>query len=165
MADFVTPGRLKRARMAARFVPEGSRVADVGCGKAMPLEAVLPVGSTYVPVDVVRRDARTLVVDLNVEPLPPLDVDVVIGLGLLEYLNDVPGFLTQLPSRAVMSYAPLEQTPGRDRAASGWKNSYTTESLSMAFQEAGFTIVDLIACTHKQWLWHLVRNPQGSAAP
>ena len=48
-------------------------VADLGCG-TMTLKSHLAPGTRYVPVDVVARDADTVVVDLNREPLPALAV-------------------------------------------------------------------------------------------
>jgi hypothetical protein len=155
MVDHVTEGRMERARIAAGFLPPGCCVADVGCGAAMPLEAVLPAGSRYLPVDVVKRDERTVVVDLNVERLPDLGADVVVALGLIEYLNDVPAFLGQIGCDAVISYAPADRLPTRDRASSGWKNSYTVESLSELFETTGFRIAAQVQCPGKQQIWSL----------
>src|SRR5688572_18805788 len=47
-----------RSEFAARFVPEGATLMDIGCGK-MAIEEMLPPGCTYIPVDLVRRDERT----------------------------------------------------------------------------------------------------------
>src|SRR5262249_11209127 len=54
------PGQLEaawepRAKLAARFVPAGARVLDIGCG-AMALERHLPAGCSYQPCDLVARD-------------------------------------------------------------------------------------------------------------
>jgi hypothetical protein len=159
MGDKVSPGRDERARIAASFIPAGLCVADVGCGSMMPLERHLPQGTRYIPVDVARRDARTVVVDLNVAPLPDLGADYAVGLGLLEYLNDVPGFLRQIPGNAVLSYAPVDQNRPRDRAESGWVNSYTVDDMSRLCQAAGFEIAELRPCPGSQMIWNLLAIP------
>lgn len=48
----------------ADYLGAGSKVVDLGCG-AMSLERHLPAGCQYVPSDLVARDARTRVCDLN----------------------------------------------------------------------------------------------------
>lgn len=154
--DEVSRGRAERMRIAASFVPPGAAVADIGCA-SMQLERFLPPGTRYIPVDVVARDPRTVVVDLNLARLPPLGADVVVVLGVLEYLNDVPGFVQQLQSDAIVSYAPYDLMPDRDRAASGWKNSYTTTGLGGLFERSGFAIRDLVPSPGKHMIWNLKR--------
>src|SRR5690349_18186690 len=58
-----------RAAIAAQLIAPGTRVADIGCG-AMRLEAHLRFGCTYLPSDVVARDERTVVADLNADGMP-----------------------------------------------------------------------------------------------
>src|SRR5271154_6684946 len=75
-----------RAAAAAEWLADAARVADLGCG-TMRLERFLRPGQGYLPVDVARRDERTLVLDLN-EPsdlarLPAADACAL--LGILEY--------------------------------------------------------------------------------
>lgn len=159
MGEKVSPGRDERARIAAGFIPAGLCVVDVGCGSMMPLERHLPPGTRYVPVDVARRDDRTVVVDLNVAPLPDLEADYVVALGLLEYLNDVPGFLRQIRCSAVLSYAPVDQQKSRNRAESGWANAYTVDDISRLCEAAGFEIADLRPCPGKQMIWNLRAMP------
>jgi hypothetical protein len=161
MGEKVSPGRDERARIAASYIPAGLCVVDVGCGSMMPLERHLPQRTRYVPVDVAPRDDRTVVVDLNVAPLPDLGAHYVVALGLLEYLNDVPGFLRQIPCNAVLSYAPVDQQKPRDRAESGWVNSYTVDAVGGLFEAAGFQIADLRRCPGKQMIWHLLATRGG----
>ena len=99
-------------------------MADIGCGD-MQLKSHLAAGCRYVPVDVVRRDVRTVVIDLNKQRLPDdLDVNAYVVLGLLEYLFDVPAFLNGLSGALVVSYNPVE---GReyDRTEHGWVNAFS----------------------------------------
>lgn len=165
MGDKISPGRDERAQIAARFIPNGCCVVDVGCGTMMPLERHLSPGTRYVPVDVVRRDARTVVVDLNVARLPDLKADYVVALGVLEYLNDVPGFLEQIDCNAIFSYAPVDLEKPRDRAASGWVNSYTIEEIGRLFLRAGFQIAERQPCPGNQMIWNLSVAPGHSFLP
>jgi hypothetical protein len=87
------PARLEaawqaRSVLAADLVPAGTRVLELGCG-AMTLERSLPFGCAYQPCDVVARDERTIVIDLNVHGIPEAAVaacDLVVMLGVWEYL-------------------------------------------------------------------------------
>jgi len=85
----------RRAEAASRFIDPGMRVLDVGCA-AMLVEPHLPPGCTYLPLDCVARDERTFVCDLNSETLPPIQADIAVVLGVLEYLYDIPLFLQRL---------------------------------------------------------------------
>ncbi len=153
----VSPLPSERARLVASFIRAPCRVMDLGCGR-MHVEAYLPAGSHYIPVDVAARDDRTVVVDLNVAPLPDLRPDVVTGLGVLEYLIDVPGLLRQIKCDAIFTYAPQDRMPTRDRAASGWMNDYTTGALSTLMESVGFQIDSLVPCPGNQLIWNLKRN-------
>ena len=68
-AKQLEPAWEARSVMTADFIAAGTRVLDIGCG-AMKLERHLPYGATYQPCDVVARDNRTIVVDLNTQSLP-----------------------------------------------------------------------------------------------
>ena len=62
-----------RATAAAAWLADASSVTDLGCG-TMSLERYLRPEQRYVPVDLLPRDERTLVLDLNksldIERLP-----------------------------------------------------------------------------------------------
>lgn len=134
-----------RAEVASRFIPMGADVVDLGCG-AMALERFLPAGCSYQPVDVVRRDARTIVCDLNRRELPEdalAKADVVTMLGVLEYLYDLPAFLTRLAAigkPAIVSYCATDFTSQLDRAALGWVNHYDLTGLVQQILAAGFSV-------------------------
>ncbi len=85
----------KRTQLAAAWLQDDTIVADIGCG-LMALEACLPSGTTYVPIDVVARDRRTIVVDLNRDPLPAVQCSAAVMLGVLEYIDDTARVLQQL---------------------------------------------------------------------
>ena len=54
-AASLEPAWDQRAEVAAGFVPAGSRVLDLGCGR-MALKRFLPTGCTYQPCDLIARD-------------------------------------------------------------------------------------------------------------
>lgn len=132
-------GQWDRRSVLASHWLEGHRVVgDLGCGQ-MSLERHLSKGTRYVPVDVVARDERTVVVDLNREPPPNIEVDAWVALGLLEYLFDVPRLLGQLRGVLVTSYNPTDLCAD-NRLAHAWVNAYSMVELENAFELTGWTI-------------------------
>jgi hypothetical protein len=121
-----------RAVVAGDWILAGTRVLDIGCG-AMALERHLPFGSVYQPCDIVARDARTIVADLNAEGLPATAVgeaDLVVMLGVWEYLykpGDVFAALARAGKPILCSYCAVELTSHLDRRALGWVNDLSLE--------------------------------------
>ncbi|MFM9862418.1 MAG: hypothetical protein ACKVRO_02325 [Micropepsaceae bacterium] len=120
-----------RAVTAAAFVKVGTRVLDIGCG-AMALERHLPFGASYQPCDIVARDARTIVADLNANGAP-LDAvakaDLVTMLGVWEYIykpGDLFAAFAATGKPILCSYCDAALTPdtGRRRTL-GWVNDFT----------------------------------------
>lgn len=143
-----------RSELAAKLLEGCNTVVDLGCGM-MPLRNHLAPNTDYIPVDAIRRNENTIVVDLNKESLPKLNADGWAALGLLEYLFDVAGLLRQLSGTVVTSYNPIDRTDAV-RRAHAWVNDYRTEDLEQIFSKCGFTIVsrhDL----EGQWVWKLER--------
>jgi len=134
--DAVWDGRAKRA---ATYIPAGSRVLDLGCG-AMALERYLAEGCSYQPCDLVARDPRTLVCDFNAGDFPVgFDCDVVSVLGVLEYIADVPAFMTKvraLNCSVVLSYNASDK-PGYPTGVP-WVNHYTQSDIIALCVAAGF---------------------------
>lgn len=132
-----------RARQAASFIPAGATVLDLGCG-AMALEGFLPLGSSYLPCDVVQRDSRTLLCDFNEQPIEkPAAATHVTCLGVLEYMHEPQAFLRQLRSfqiPIVLSYCPTDFTAHLDRRALGWVNHFSLRELCAELNTQGFHI-------------------------
>jgi hypothetical protein len=132
-----------RAGLAAQMIPAYARVMDVGCG-AMDLERALPEGCVYLPCDLVARDARTVVCDLNKGEFPTGgDADVVTMLGVLEYVLDPDALLAKVRALGrpfVCSYSITDRAPQLDRAAQGWINSYDFAALERVMRKAGFRL-------------------------
>jgi hypothetical protein len=123
-----------RAMTAANFIPAGTRVLDIGCG-AMALERHLPLGCTYQPSDIVARDARTIVADLNAGGLPHDTVasaDLVVMLGVWEYIYDPAGLFAAFAKTGkpiLCSYCDASLTPDMDRRrALGWVNDFKLDA-------------------------------------
>jgi hypothetical protein len=136
----------ERARAAVAHVQPGMRVLDIGCG-SMALETLLPEGCHYLPLDCVRRDERTIVCDLNREPFPAVEADMALGLGVLEYLYDVPRFLRLLRAavpRVLLTYHPNDRNIGRDRWKLGWVNALNSAELVALLRHAGFKSVQVV---------------------
>ncbi|MBI1212303.1 MAG: hypothetical protein GC190_12625 [Alphaproteobacteria bacterium] len=135
-----------RAVVAAQLIPAGMRVADIGCG-AMRLEAHLPFACTYVPSDVVKRDERTVVADLNAADLPEEflpGVDIVAMLGVWEYLyNPERTFaaLARAGKPLVTSYCAVDLAPHFDRGALGWVNEMTGDQFVALAAAHGYRAV------------------------
>ena len=156
-ADLQLPDALpwqRRASIVGPLLGDCDSVADLGCG-VMLLRPFLRPGTRYVPVDIVARDEETVVVDLNQQPLPKLDVDGWAVVGLLEYLYDVPALFRALTGMVVTTYNPVDLSD-RPRAENAWVNSYDTEGLEAVFAAAGWRIV-VRETLGAQRIWKLTR--------
>jgi hypothetical protein len=143
----------ERAAWAAQWLAGCRVVADLGCG-SMLLERRL-TSAAYIPVDVVRRDARTIVVDLNVTPLPPLAADGYAALGLIEYLFDPSALLEAVRGQLVVSYNPTDLCSD-ERMAHAWVNAYDTLTMQSMITEAGW-VIESTTIIGTQRLWVLRR--------
>jgi len=152
-----------RAEKAAWLLGGCDSVVDIGSGR-MLLEKHLEPGTRYVPVDVVRRDQRTIVVDLNDSSEWPEAVsgDAAAILGVVEYLYDLERFMGRLSSRfdrAVVSYSvsDLSGLP-QVRLANGWTNTFSRAELEGTFSIHGWSVTDAFRVDSVQWMWHLVKS-------
>ncbi len=108
----------------AAYIDKTGTVADFGCGM-MWLEQFLGEGNTYLPIDYIRRDERTVVADFNNDPFPKVSGEVAFLSGSLEYVKDLKGFIQNLTAadfpQIVISYCTLEKNPDmRARRALNW---------------------------------------------
>ena len=77
----------------------------------MALEAYLPRSTMYVPMDVVARDSGAIVFDTNKAPIPVVDGGAAAMLGVLEYVEDITGVLSQLRAFPNLLQPYLAQRP------------------------------------------------------
>ncbi|HLZ74625.1 class I SAM-dependent methyltransferase [Phenylobacterium sp.] len=132
-----------RAGLAAQMIPAYAKVLDIGCG-AMDLARMLPEGCEYQPCDLVARDERTIVCDLNAGEFPDgAQPDVVSMLGVLEYIREPLDLLRKvraLNCPLVCSYSITDRRPGLDRAGQGWINGFDFAALQALMGQAGFVL-------------------------
>jgi hypothetical protein len=133
-----------RAVMAADFIAAGTRILDIGCG-AMKLERHLPFGAKYQPCDVVARDDRTIVVDLNTQDLPVDAVkaaDLVTMLGVWEYIYKPDALFQAFAATGkpiLCSYCDVSLTSNIDRRrVLGWVNDFTLDQFLNLARASGY---------------------------
>jgi hypothetical protein len=127
----------ERIRAMAQYIDRPGAVADFGCGP-MWLEHYLPPQNSYLPIDYIRRDVRTIVVDLRRDPLPPLHATVAFMSGVLEYIPDLQALVAQVErqdfTRVIASYNTVERVPRKAaRESINWVNHLRLDELLALF--------------------------------
>lgn len=151
-----------RSGIVAKLIHAKSRVLDLGCGH-MALEADLPPGCDYIPADIVARDERTLLCDLNRKVLPEVTADVVVMLGVIEYIHDPVGLLSLIStrwSRLLMTYNPSDLDAGRDRRVHGWFCNLTSAEMVGSASSVGFQLVGIAPVDSKQVVYEFSSTRQ-----
>jgi hypothetical protein len=154
----------RRAEIAARFVPAGSHVLDLGAGREA-LSRYIPDSCRYTPADLVPRSKRTIVADVNRGEFPDGDYDVVAALGLFEYVHDVPRLLAAICQRAPMlvaSYCVRTTSRPEPRLERGFVNDYALNHFVDLCQSAGWAVrvadrID-VGPGFDQWVFALCRK-------
>jgi hypothetical protein len=135
----------ERAAIAARHIPAGARVLDIGAG-AMGLRRFLAPGCIYVPCDVVEREPGALVADLNKGEFPTGEYDWITVLGVFEYLHDVSAALelmAQAAPSAVVTYCLDTAKAAAVRRGMGWVNDYDRDSFVELLARSPWRIRDV----------------------
>ena len=152
-----------RAKFAAGFVAPAARILDLGCG-AMALRHYLPPGCTYVGCDLVARDPETIVCNLNAGEFPDeaaRGCDVIVMLGLLGYVADVPALLRRIAEHkveAIFAYVLGGQSKKTHRVRlerAGWINSFTCEELERMLRASGFRTLRIESRIPGEVLFHV----------
>jgi hypothetical protein len=131
-----------RAAMAARFIPTGQHVLDIGAG-AMALRSLLAPGCSYVPADIVSRGPGCQVVDLNKGEFPAGRYDWITLLGVLEYIHDPVAVLVRARDaarNAIVTYCTMSGGDVQTRRGMGWVNEYTRPEFERLLLDAGWTV-------------------------
>jgi hypothetical protein len=134
----------QRAPFAAAFCSESRSVCDLGCGN-QALRHLLAPGIGYLPADLTRRSADTLLCELNKGELPVeylSKADTVTLLGVIEYIFDVPQLVRTLRTflgTLIVSYNPSDMNT-IDRREKGWVNDYKFVDLCRMIVESGYVL-------------------------
>lgn len=130
----------KRAKRAAEFIPSGSTVLDLGCGK-MGIRGFLPKGCRYIGCDLTPRSEDTVLCDFNRGEFPNNEAGVatvITMLGLLEYITDMPGFFSNLrahkPRLVIASYHPRDVF--KEKRPEEWLSQLSERELLEFFEGA-----------------------------
>ncbi len=133
----------ERIKRLAEFVPPGSSVMDLGCGKMWVRNFL--VDCVYIPVDYASRGEETIVCDFNKGEFPDRNVDVAFVSGCLEYVENPRWFVDQIVNhadRCVISYCTTEAFPNPVmRSATGWKNSFDAAQIIAMFEEKSMRLI------------------------
>jgi 2-polyprenyl-3-methyl-5-hydroxy-6-metoxy-1,4-benzoquinol methylase len=136
-----------RAKVAAEFVWTGARVLEIGSGVGR-LRTLIADRCDYTGADLVPLDEKTLVLDLDNDPMPRGSWDIVVLLEVLEYLHHPQEALRKIASAAkqlVISYCcqNAEHAQSADaRSSRGWVSSLTEESFANEVATLGFNLSD-----------------------
>lgn len=131
-----------RAAMAARCIPAGQRVLDIGAG-AMALRAQLASTCSYSPADIVSRGPDCQIVDLNKGEFPAGQYDWVTFLGVLEYVHEplpVLAHARDAAPNAVVTYCTMNNGEVQTRRGMGWVNDYSRPEFEAVLAAAGWIV-------------------------
>lgn len=134
-----------RAAMAARYIPAGQRVLDIGAG-AMALRSQLAAGCSYFPADIVSRGPECQVVDLNKGQFPAGQYDWVTFLGVLEYVHEPVAVLTRARTAApsaIFTYCTMNHGEVQTRRGMGWVNDYTRSEFEALLAAAEWMVPEV----------------------
>ena len=153
-----------RAAWAALSLSGCHTVVDIGCGH-MGLERYLSDGTAYIPVDIVQRDTRTTVIDLNSAHPDAMTFrgDGVALLGLIEYLYEPTQLLSAISKSfrwGAITYCVTDLIGDRDdRASHGWVNHFSKTDIQAMFATFGWAIVSADRLDKMQVAWKLDLSP------
>jgi SAM-dependent methyltransferase len=132
-----------RSEVAATLVPDGASILEIGVGLGA-FRALVAERCDYLGADLVPLDDRTLAIDLELDPLPPGCFDVVVLLGVLEYLRAPDAALAKIfaSGRSVLlSYCHVPGEATEDivaiRRTRGWLNDLSRRDLLAIAERRG----------------------------
>ena len=107
-----TDTHAQRAKeIADKLISGVTGVLDLGCGDMKLGQLLRAEGVTYVPADVVARSPECLVVDLNADDVPSVDVECAVMVGVVEFLEDPIGVLRDISNkyrRVLLTLSPMQ---------------------------------------------------------
>lgn len=137
-----------RSKIAAKHIPRGSRVLDLGAG-TMLLKEFLSEDCEYQPCDLFSRCPGCIVADFNKGDFPiEGKYDWVTLIGLFQFLDDPMALLrkcSKISKNMIVTYSPLihEKLTRKEmlwRRGVGWNNHYTLKQYLAIVSESGWAI-------------------------
>jgi hypothetical protein len=128
-----------RGVLAARHIPDGSRVLEIGTGGGRSANSLRDC--RYTGTDLQPIDKNTLALNIETDSLPHGPRDVAVVLGVLEYLLGPIAALNKVSAAAqtvIVSYCiPRGPNPQTHRSARGWINALSEQDLVRSVTTAG----------------------------
>lgn len=145
--DSYKPGWGGRSEVAAALTPDGARVLEIGVGLGV-FRSLVEGRCAYLGADLAPLDARTLPLDLETDAPPPGPFDVVVLLGVVEYLTRPEAALAKLTRaapRAIVSYCCLRAdvdigAASPARAARRWLNHFDQKAFEATLERANWRL-------------------------
>jgi hypothetical protein len=134
----------KRIRLMASFLPAGTSVMDLGCGR-MWLKDCLQLAK-YVPVDYCERGPDTRICDFNLGQFPDEKTEYAFVSGCLEYVNNPEWFVSKIAEhsdKCIVSYCTIDERPDlKARRSNYWVNDLSRANLIHLFDKVGMQLID-----------------------
>ncbi|WP_027720368.1 FkbM family methyltransferase [Maridesulfovibrio zosterae] len=150
----------QRAGLAGALIAEKSSVLDVGAGLMM-LRDYIPESCSYTPLDIVARNRKCIVADLNQKQYPDQKFDVIAALFVFEFLHDVTSFLEWAANNAeklIFTYHQMKPNSKRtQRRAAGFFNDYHISEIEKIIQKTGWKIKTTIAIHSNQTCFECIK--------
>jgi hypothetical protein len=136
----------ERAKIAAEYIPDGSRLLEIGTGTGV-LRTLTAHRCDYTGADLAPLDEKTLVLDLDSDSMARGSWDIVVLLEVLEYLHhpfDALKKIAPVASQLVISYCCRTRDSAdsvKERSSVGWTSSLTEEELRKHATQIGFRLL------------------------
>lgn len=148
IASSYNPQWAARAQLAATHIVDREKVLEVGVGGG-DFRDLITGRCPWLGTDLQPVLPDVLALDLETDPLPFGPWDVVVMLGVLEYIHDPAVVLSKLfaaGDKVVMSYCvPRAGDVVQVRRERGWVSDLALEALLGAAALAGFTLTQTTA--------------------
>lgn len=136
--------RRRARRLAAKNIPEGATVLDLGGGTSS-LRTDMPRANRVLLANSGKRNPKLKPPVVVAGELPPKGTaSIVVALGIVEYVRRLRRFLRALRAYelpVLISYPCTDDTAGIDREALGWANHLSRRDLQRALAATGFKSV------------------------
>ena len=137
----------ERIRVASNWIKTNRKVADLGCGTQILAEEIHE-GCVYAGYDVGKMNIKNIYIDLNKKFELNEFYDVVVLLGVLEYLEDPISTVRRLKmycNEVIISYVSaknLHSSNIKIREGIGVKNHLTKIALTDCLRESDLAIIN-----------------------